>query len=247
MFYWILQFLAWPVVRVLYGYKARGAGHVPTTGGVVLAANHASFLDPPMIALGLPLRPVSFMAKEELFRVPVFGWAIRALYAVSVHRGGLTRSQLRSYLGLVGRDGGALVVFPEGTRSRDGSIGRAQRGVGAICRMAGVPVIPVLVTGTWRAWPRTRLLPLPWGHIEVRFGAPVQWTDEELNASGDASGALATLIMKRITELHDTEEAPMGFWKGYRLLLSRAFPAGPRIGARPVSQGGGVDHRGKSD
>jgi len=244
--YFLMQVAAWPIFRLLYRFRVRGIHHVPAAGGLVLAANHASFFDPPMIGAAVLQRPVSFMAKEELFRVPVFGAAIRGLRAVAVQRGQLSRSQLKDFIGMVRREGRALAVFPEGTRSRNGALGDAHRGVGAICRMAEVPIIPVLVTGTWEVWPRTRLLPRPWGRIEVRFGAPVEWSHETLSASGDASGALASLIMRRIAALHESEEAPVGFWEGYRLMLTRPSAAGARTNVQPVSQGGGVEHRGKS-
>lgn len=246
MIYFLMQLAAWPIFRLLYRFRVRGFQHVPATGGMVLAANHVSFFDPPMLGAAMLRRPVSFMAKEELFRVPVFGPAIRGLYAVSVRRGQLSRSQLKDFIGLVRREGRALVVFPEGTRSADGVLGVAHRGVGAICRMAEVPVIPVLILGTWSVWPRTRRLPRPWGRIEVRFGAPVEWSHETLSASGDASGALASLIMRRIAALHESEDAPVGFWEGYRLMLTRSSAAGARTNVQPVSQGGGVEHRGKS-
>ena len=230
---------------MLYRLRVYGADHVPASGGVVLAANHASFLDPPMIACAVPVRPLSFMAKAELFRVPVFGAFIRALYAVSVVRRGLTRVQLGEFSSMVRDRGMALAVFPEGTRSPDGTLGPAHRGVGAICRMAGVPVIPVLISGTWGAWPRFRLLPRPFGRIEVRFGPPVQWNNEELNATGDASGALAARIMSRIADLQDRQEAPLGWLEGFRRLLVRAVRPG-RV--QSMSQDDGVPggYRGKS-
>lgn len=248
MLYFVLQLAGWVVFRVLYRLRVSGYEHLPASGGVVLAANHASFLDPPMIACAVPQRPLSFMAKAELFRVPAFGGLIRALYAVSVVRRGLTRVQLREFASMVRDRGLALAVFPEGTRSPDGTLGPAHRGIGAICRMAGVPVVPVLISGSWQAWPRSRLLPRPFGRIEVRIGAPVQWTDEELNATGDASGALATLIMRRIAELHDTKPAPTGWWKGLRVLMQRASKPGRRENVQAVSQDDGVPggYRGKS-
>ncbi len=248
MLYGVLQVMGWAVFRLLFGLRVRGLRHVPAAGGVILAANHASFLDPPMIGCAVPSRSVSFMAKAELFRVPVFGAFIRMLRAVPVVRGGLTRAQFRQFTSQVRDAGAALTVFPEGTRSPTGALGEPHRGIGAICRHAGVPVIPVLVTGTFEAWPRSRRLPRPFGRIEVRFGAPVEWSEEGLSASGDPSGALATLIMRRIAELRECDEAPAGFWHGYRTLFARAFPAHPRLSAPPASPGGvSRGHGGTSD
>lgn len=166
-------------------------------------------------------RVVYFMAREDLFRIPVLGWYIRQVHALPIRRGDLNRGTLTWFEQLVKGAGYALMVFPEGTRTADGALGEPRRGIGAICRAAHVPIIPTLIKGTYEAWPRWRRLPKLSGKIEVRFGPPVQWSDAELNATGDPSGALVRLIMKRITELHTTHEPPLGFWKGYSQVLRR--------------------------
>ncbi len=234
MLYRLFHILAWPFARWRLRFAARGTRHVPATGGVILAANHASFADPILIGCAVTSRPIFFMAKEELFRVPVFGFVIRLVNALPIRRGGVNRRALEEFAGLT-RDGSrALLVFPEGTRTTDGSLGPAKRGVGALCRAARVPIIPTLILGTYELWPRWRLFPRWRGRIEVRFGAPVQWSDDELNASGDPSGALATLIMKRISQLHARYDPPVGFGAGSGAFLRRptAVAGGPGDEAR---------------
>ncbi len=214
-----MHVLIWPLLNLLYGFTVRGIQNVPLSGGVVLAANHASYLDPPVVACATVHRSLFFMARDDLFRYPLVGWLIHKAHALPIRRGSLNRKTLNDFRSLTKDSGAALLVFPEGTRSPDGALGPPRRGVGAICRAAHVPVVPVLLQGTYSIWPRWRRLPKLYGKIEVRFGPPVQWTDEELNATGDPSGALATLIMKRIAQLQTTHETPLSFWKGYKLIF----------------------------
>lgn len=219
--YNLTHLIFWPVFRFLYGLTVQGGHHIPHTGGMVLAVNHASFLDPPVVGCAMGHRVVYFMAREDLFRIPLLGWYMRQAHALPIRRGGFSRTTLKWFEQLLKDSGYALMVFPEGTRTADGTLGKPRRGIGAICRAAQVPIIPALVQGTYEAWPRWRRLPKLFGKIEVRFGPPVQWSDDELNATGDPSGALARLIMKRIAELHTTHETPLGFWKGYKQVLRR--------------------------
>jgi 1-acyl-sn-glycerol-3-phosphate acyltransferase len=226
---------AWPLLAWSVRFKVRGARHVPPSGGVVLAANHASVLDPVVIGNAVTRRPLSFMAKEELFRIPVFGRLIRRVNAVPIRRGVVDRTAMAEFGRLLRVEGRALLVFPEGTRTSDGSLGEARRGVAALCLAARVPVIPVLVTGTFEMWPRGRRFPRWHGRIEVRFGPPVQWSDRELNASGDPSTALAKRIMERIASLRTTEEPAHGFWDGYREVIFRR-----RADRQGVNRGGEI-------
>jgi glycerol-3-phosphate dehydrogenase (NAD(P)+) len=167
-------FLYWPVRWVLkvfvLGYfrlRRLGREHVPE-GGVVLAANHRSFLDPFAIGYCLP-RPVYFVAKQELFRNPILGWFLNCMGAFPIRRGGSDEESMDTALQLLDR-GDAVVIFPEGTRIRAGSLGRPKRGVGRLALQSGAPVVPVAITGSERA--RTRWLIRP-VKVHVRCGAPL--------------------------------------------------------------------------
>jgi 1-acyl-sn-glycerol-3-phosphate acyltransferase len=155
----------------LWDYKAYGARHVPLEGGVLLASNHQSYLDPVLVALPV-MRPVSFMARSELFENPIFGRLIRRLYAFPVHLG---QGDLRAIREMIDRlaQGHAVVMFPEGTRTETGDVKPLESGIGLMVRRAGVPVVPVAIHGSFEAWPRSRKLPQ--SHpVRVMYGAPMK-------------------------------------------------------------------------
>jgi 1-acyl-sn-glycerol-3-phosphate acyltransferase len=206
---------------VLYRFHSSGIENIPRKGGFVLASNHASYYDPVLLASANTVRQVHFMAKEELFKVPLFGRLILSLGALPIKRGGADRNLFRTFGELLKTRDIALVVFPEGTRTADGTLGSAKRGVGALCLAAGVPVIPAFIRGSYEVWPRFRKLPRLRGDIEVRFGPPIQWSDGEFDASGDANRALADLILKKIEELNMTEGKTLGFQETNRTNLKK--------------------------
>jgi glycerol-3-phosphate dehydrogenase (NAD(P)+) len=160
----------WFLKGFILGYfrlRRLGREHIPD-GGVVLAANHRSFLDPFAIGYCLP-RPVYFVAKQELFRNPILGWLLNSMGAFPIRRGGSDEESMETALQLLDR-GDAVVIFPEGTRIRAGSLGRPKRGVGRIALQSGAPVVPVAITGSERA--RTGWLIRP-VKVHVRCGPPL--------------------------------------------------------------------------
>ena len=173
-FWWygICQFLSVVFFGGLFRYRAFGRGHVPSEGGVVLASNHQSYFDPVLVGLSLG-RQIHIMAREGLFSVPGFSALIRSLNAFPVRRGAFDREALRQALKLLG-EGKVLVVFPEGTRTRDGRLLKPKAGIGLMARKAGVPVVPVLIRGAFEAWPANRALFRAFVPIRVDFGPPVR-------------------------------------------------------------------------
>ncbi len=138
----VLRLLA----RILFGYRVHGDGKIPPRGAFILASNHVSYADPIVAGLGVR-RELHFLAKRELFAMPVIRWWIRRHHAIPVKRGGVERSTLRLVASVLA-GGGALLLFPEGTRSRDGTVGAPQPGVGMIASRNAVPIYPVYVRGT---------------------------------------------------------------------------------------------------
>ena len=139
--------------RFLWGLRVEGVENVPLTGGVILASNHKSYLDPPLIGSTLP-REIHYLAKKQLFGVPLLGLWIRAHNAIPINREGFDRAGLEGALEVV-RTGGALLLFPEGTRIRRRGMGPPREGIGLLVARSGVPVVPVHLRGTWgpeRGW-----------------------------------------------------------------------------------------------
>jgi 1-acyl-sn-glycerol-3-phosphate acyltransferase len=170
--YRVLRYLLAALVRLLFRLEVRGREWIPASGGVMIVANHASLLDPPIVGVAAWPRALHFLAKAELFRIPLFGRLIRALNARPVRRGGADPAALREGLRILA-GGGALLVFPEGTRSRDGTLGEGKAGAGLLALHSGAPVVPAYIEGAGRALPRGRVVPVP-TRVRVTFGPPLR-------------------------------------------------------------------------
>ena len=177
--WWTVLCFVRVIGAALWGLRVAGALGVPSRGGVILASNHQSYLDPPFVAACLP-RETSFMARRSLFEIPLLGPIIVACNAFPIERNSGDVRGVKNAIERL-RSGSALLLFPEGTRSRDGRIGPLKGGLRMIAERAGVPVVPVLVDGAHRVWPKGRLFPRLHGHVLVRFGKPVpiDGSDEE--------------------------------------------------------------------
>ena len=203
--YDVFRMAATALLRVLFRLEWRGREHIPAEGPVLLVANHASLLDPPVVGGSTP-RQLYFLAKEQLFGIPVFGSLIWALNARPVKRGGSDPTALRAALRVL-EQGGALLIFPEGSRSTQAELRPAKPGAAMLAVMTGVPVVPVYVSGSGQAWPPGRWLPRP-TKIRVTFGAPFRFAaagrgDERKQAYEQASREM----MAAIAHLKDTVTA----------------------------------------
>ena len=160
-------------VALFFRYRCFGVTNVPPSGGVLLASNHQSFLDPLLVGVAVS-RQVHFMARHSLFRNAWFGGLIKELHAFPVRRGEVDIAAIREAVRIL-KAGKALMMFPEGTRTRDGSIGEIHSGVAIVSQRAGVPVVPVVVDGAYQAWPRHRKVFRP-HPIKVAYGKPIHCT-----------------------------------------------------------------------
>jgi len=141
--------------KFFFRFRAFGAGNVPTDRdprGVILAPNHSSFLDPPILGIALK-RPVTYLAKEYLFRAPIVGWTLRSVGAYPIKTRTDDFKTIRDLLRLL-KNGECITIFPEGTRSPDGSLQRAEGGVGFLAVKSAAYVVPVYIRGTFDAFPR---------------------------------------------------------------------------------------------
>ena len=164
---------------VFWKFRVFGLENIPRTGGVLLAANHQSYLDPVLVAMVLP-REMHFMARRTLFRNPAFRAIIVSYNAFAIERDSADVKGVNSAIARL-EAGNILLVFPEGTRTGDGSIGRMKPGIGMLAERAAVPIVPVLIEGAYEVWPKGRLAPGP-GRISMIFGKPL----DPKNIAGDA-------------------------------------------------------------
>ncbi len=148
-----------------------GAANIPREGGALLASNHQSYLDPVLVAACLP-REMHFMARRSLFRNPAFRFLITACNAFPIERDAADLKGVKEAISRL-KGGNLLLVFPEGTRTRDGGVGRMKGGVGVLAGRAGVPIVPVLIDGAHETWPKGRALP-GMGRVRIVFGPPLR-------------------------------------------------------------------------
>ena len=200
MLYTILKPLAVALMRLFWRLEGRGSRHVPRQGPVLLVANHSSVADPPLVGAVTP-RHVSFLAKAELFEIPLFGRFIRALNARPVRREGSDPGALRTALRALD-NGEVLLVFPEGTRGPEGVLRPGKAGAGMLAALSGAPVVPVYISGSGRAWPRGARLPKP-GKVTVTFGPPMRFSAPGGSGRKESYEAASREMMAAIARLKD--------------------------------------------
>jgi len=207
-------FVCWRLFQLLYAvcfrWRVCNAQRVPARGPFILAANHASYLDPPVVGSACP-REVSYLARESLFRFPVVGAILRWCNAVPVDRDGSGGAGLKGILDRLSA-GGGIVLFPEGTRSRDGTLQKARSGIGLVVIKSAAPVVPVRVFGTHHALGRGAVVPKPC-RIIVKFGPPMLFEGLRAEAETCSKARLKEIyqqvadeIMARIAKLEPCED-----------------------------------------
>ncbi len=179
--------LASIVFNPLYRVEVVGAEKIPTSGSVLICSNHINNFDPIIVGISTP-RPIHFMAKEELFRVPVLGQLVPKLNAFPVKRGMSDREALRKGLKVLKEDN-VLGLFPEGTRSKDGKLGKGLAGAGFFATRSEASVVPCAIIGPYKVF----------GKLKVVFGEPIDMNRlREQKASAEET---TEEIMNSIREL----------------------------------------------
>jgi 1-acyl-sn-glycerol-3-phosphate acyltransferase len=194
-------------LRIVFGlwmkYRARGYERLPD-GGALFLINHQSFLDP--LLVGLPLqRPVSFLARDNLFKVPIVGWIIRNTYVMPIRRDAASTDALRE-AGKRIEHGLYVGIFPEGTRSSDGELGQLKPGFIALVRRCKSPVVPIGIAGANEVMPRGAIFPRP-RRVHVVFGEAIAWEDLEPLCRKGREADLVALASGRIKAAHAEAEA----------------------------------------
>ncbi|MEM9568668.1 MAG: lysophospholipid acyltransferase family protein [Cyanobacteria bacterium P01_E01_bin.34] len=197
--YWLFKWLAVnPTFRLMYRGKVYGIENVPKTGQLVVASNHGSVFDPPFVSNAVR-RPVAFMAKAELFDVPVLKQAISLYGAYPVRRGGVDRQALKSAKSYLD-NGWATGVFLSGTRSRDGRIHKPFLGAATIAARSQAPILPVALVGTQNILPKGESTPKLFVPISIRIGEVIPPPESKRRESLEAT---TKLCAERIHALLD--------------------------------------------
>ena len=164
---------------------------MPADGPLIVASNHASYFDPPLLAAAMP-RMLNFLARKTLFANPLAGWYIRRLNAFPLDREGDSREALRTFGGLLDR-GEVVLMFPEGTRTRTGFLDALKPGVVTVAMRGSAPILPAYVWGSYQSWPRGRKWPRR-HRYKVHFGEPLR------PAGGSERGRARKAELERLQE-----------------------------------------------
>ena len=205
MVYYFTRFLLRLLLRVLWGLKWENIHYVPAQGGVILASNHESFLDPFLVGVSSPRIPVRFMARESLFHNMAVGWLLRQHCAFPVKRGGVDWAAWAQFEDFV-KGGECVSFFPEGTRSRDGKLQTANPGSGLLVhRCKGAVVVPTRVFDTHKVIPRGKTFG-GFHRVSVVFGPPLDLSREMAECgSCEVYTRIAEKIMTAISMIKPPE------------------------------------------
>lgn len=193
-----LFLLIWHRLRI------RGGNNIPDRGGVLLASNHASFLDPPVVAVGYRGRPIHFLARNTLWNSKFGSWWMDRVGCIPVSRGTGDLRALKLMIKTL-KEGKVVFMFPEGTRTEDGELQEAKGGIGFIIEKSSCVVIPAYIDGTYKAHPKGTKFIKPC-KLTITYGKPI--TQEDFQALGSGRVAYdkyAALIMQRIADLKNEE------------------------------------------
>lgn len=175
------------ILKPLYPLEVTGTHHIPKDGGVLICSNHIDNLDPPVVGVTSP-RPIHFMAKAEIFKVPILGKILPQINAFPVKRGMSDREALRKALSIL-KEGHVLGIFPEGTRSKDGKLGKGLSGVGFFALRSDCVVVPCAIIGPYKMFKK----------VKVVYGEPIDM--ESLRKEKASADEATEKIMESIRSL----------------------------------------------
>lgn len=191
-FYWIGRMACKIVFLALWRFRSSGAANVPAIGPVIVAANHVSYLDPPALGAGMN-RQLTYLAKKELFSIPLLGWIIHGLGAYPLDRAAGGAAGIRAALRVL-KDGRCIGIFPEGGRNRDGEA-EEKGGAALLAALSGAPVVPAAIVGTRN--------PKRFAQVQVIYGEPF-FVVRNRQADGDDLEKWTKEIMRRIRVLEES-------------------------------------------
>ena len=189
--YWLARLGCQMFCALVFRYRVYGRENVPQDGPVILASNHQSFLDPVFCGVALK-RHLVYVARDTLFRYRLFAFLIHSLNAIPIGRDKADIAAMRAIIARL-REGAAVCLYPEGTRTRDGRIVPVKPGFGLLCRRARAAVVPVLIDGGFETWPRHKRFLRP-GAILVQFGTPLSPAQIETMTNEDLADHLTRTL-----------------------------------------------------
>ena len=196
--YRVAQFLSFIYLKAFHRFEVTGLGNIPKDGSFIMASNHMSFIDPP--ALGCRVnRNLHYFARDSLFVGPL-GFLIHRLNAIPVNRGQLDLKTLKLTLSVL-KSGEPLLVFPEGTRSKDGKIGKGKKGVGLLVSKAKCDVLPVQINGSLEILGKGKLIPRFGRKLSITYGELIPYGALPFSKDEKPHQLISDFIIKRILEL----------------------------------------------
>lgn len=196
--YKIINFFFYSLFYILYRHKIYGQENLPS-GAVIIAPNHQSYYDPPLIGLSCS-EEIFYLARDSLFRRPLLGPLIRLLNAYPLSGSALDRGSIKSIQSLLMKQK-KVVIFPEGIRSADGHLASIKPGIALLAFRSHVPIIPVYIHGTFDIWPRHKKFPKLWGKTACVFGHPFYPDQFAHLGKKEAQKALADTLTEKISLL----------------------------------------------
>jgi len=207
--YWLSRGFVYLLLLLKYRMRVTGREHVPRRGGAVIAANHCSYLDPPVMGGCSNRRVVHFMARDTLLSNPVAKWFFPRVGVIALDRTKGDLGALKKAIATL-KDGKVVGLFPEGTRSPDGRMRAAKGGIGFLIAKSGVPVVPLYISGTFEAFPKGAKK-FKSSRVRARFGPAI--SPEEIRAAMPGKGdyeAVGALVMDRIRRIADEADQNAG-------------------------------------
>lgn len=200
MWYWIGFSLAWLLFRLFFRLRVVGRGNIRASwerGGVLIACNHTSYFDPPVVGVAYG-KKTTFLARKSLFKKGLPGWIYPRLNAIPVDQDRPDFTSLKRIIKEL-REGNPVLIFPEGQRTLNGELLDAEAGVGLVIAKARVPVLPMRIFGAHEAYPPGAKIPRFFTRITLCCGEMFEFSDEDLDIKGrEAYQAIADRVMKEI-------------------------------------------------
>jgi 1-acyl-sn-glycerol-3-phosphate acyltransferase len=200
LYYWLGYHFSRLLARFFFGFRIIHRERMIQTGPVIIAMNHQSFFDPPLAGNSCN-RPIYFLAKKSLMKVPVLGWLLPKLNVIPVEIEGIDRSALKTLIRIL-RAGQGVLFFPEGARTPHGNLQPALPGLGLVIAKTRAPVVPMRIFGAFDAWPIGGKIRL-WRRITIVVGEPICFSDTDFQTGGRGLYArLSERVMDAIAALN---------------------------------------------